>query len=608
MAITAAAERSLKAGSLRRRLAAVLSADAVGYSRLTAQDEVATYALLRTQIGVLSRAVARHDGRVVDAVGDNLLAEFVSARDAVDCAIEAQRDLEAENALLPGERRLRFRIGIHVGDILAERKRVAGAGVNVAARLEGLAPPGGICLSSTAYHHVVDHVAFPIEDCGERTVKNLPRAIRVYLIRLDGADAGVPADFLRIDAGAALPVAGFGGRPAIAVLPFADAGEGPDGRWFAEAITEELTTRLSLFRWFPVMAASSVRSYAATCVDPMRVSRELGARYIVEGSVRRAPTALRITARLTDATDGSQVWADRYDRTLDALFALQDELASAILGSLMPAIERTERHRVLQRPPASLDAWECTQRGAWHLTQLTHAHAIEAEEWLQRATQLDPRASGAHSMLALGCAHRIAFGWTEDPAAILRLCIEASERGVALSEDDPIAHLARGWADAFCRAWDRAVVSFERALEMNPSFAGAYHGLGFALSMLGRPSEAIQLLERAVRLSPLDPFIHLYLGHLGQCHFQQGSYEEAVRFVTRCLHLRPNPGFFHLLASTYGFLGRGEDACAVIQECTRRHPEFSFETLQLFLPPILVEQQREGLRRGGIRAEPVFRE
>jgi len=481
--------------------------------------------------------------------------------------------------------------------------------VNVAARLERLAPPGGICLSQTAYDQIVDHVAFPIEDCGEHAVKNLPRAIRVYLIRLDGVDGRVAADWVKVGAEPELSVAGFDGRPAIAVLPFADAGDGPDGRWFADAITEELTTRLSLFRWFPVIAASSVRVYAATCVDPKRVSRELGVRYIVEGSVRRAGGALRITARLTDAPEAGQIWADRYDRKLEDLFAVQDELASAILGSLMPAIDRTERHRVLRRAAARreaarLDAWDCTQRGAWHLSQLTREHAIEAQEWLRRAAELDPHASSAHSMLALGCAHLIAFGWAEDPAATLRLCIEASERGVALSEDDPVAHLARGWADAFCRTWDRAVVSFERALEMNPSFAGAYHGLGFALSMLGRPSEAITLLERAVRLSPLDPFLHLYFGHLGQCHFQQGNFEDAVRFVTRCLQLRPSPGFFYLLAASYGFLGRSADACAVINECKGRHPEFSFETLRLFLTPSLVEQQREGLRRAGVFAEP----
>ena len=347
-----------------RKLAAVLSADVVGYSRLMAEDEAATIRTLTDYREEISVLVRQHRGRVVDAPGDNLLAEFPSALDAVSCATEIQRVVAARNVALPAERRMQFRVGVHLGDVAIEGDRIYGEGVNIAARLEGLAEPDGICISGTVHEQVRNRLDLAYEDLGEKSVKNIREPLRVYGIRLLSEPTAPPEALSGMDE---LTVPGFSGRPAIAVLPLENMSGDPEQEYFADGIAEDLITRLSVWREFPVIARNSSFTYKGKAVDVKQVSQELGVRYVVEGSVRKAGERVRVSAQLIDATTGAHVWAERYDRELQDIFAVQDEITQGIVASMSRELSRFEMERVLRHEPKSLDVYDCLQRGRWQL-------------------------------------------------------------------------------------------------------------------------------------------------------------------------------------------------------------------------------------------------
>jgi adenylate cyclase len=586
--------------AVQRRLAAILSADAAGYSRLMARDELQTLQTLNAHRQLMSGLIRQHRGRVVDTAGDNLLAEFPSAVDAVACAAEIQRQLQGRNADLPAERRMLFRIGVNLGDLIVEGERIAGDGVNVAARIQALAQPGGVWISGTVFDQVEGKLALAFEDEGEQTVKNVPRPVRVFRARLPSPDAEPAEPDPAASDPDELTVPGFAGRHAIAVLPLDNLSGDPEQEYFADGIAEDLITQLSAFRAFPVIARNSSFVYKGKAVDVKRVSQELGAHYVVEGSVRKAGNRVRITVQLIDATSGHHVWAERYDRELRDIFALQDEITETIVGSIGPALSKAEIRRAMRRAPKKLDAWDCVQRGLWHLLRYSREEMLEAQFWLRRAIELQPDASAAFSALAVSHLYEALYRWSESPLRSLADALRAAEKSVALDADDSSALTALGWGCSLTGDHERAVTVLERAIELNPSSAEAYWSLGAALATTGRPEEAIAMIEKAIRLSPSDPWMHEFLFNLASAQFIAERYQEAVRSAKRSLQVRSDqPGVQRLLAASYGHLGRSEEARAALDVLLRLEPDFSTEHLRVFLPPGLVEGYLDGLRKAG---------
>jgi adenylate cyclase len=579
---------------IERRLAAVLNADVVGYSRLMAQDAVATLRTLKVYVDLMGGLIRQHGGRVVDAVGDNLLAEFRSAVDAVACAADVQQQVAARNAELPAERRMLLRIGIDLGDLIVDGDRIAGDGVNVAARIQALADPGGISISGSVFEQVEGKLPLDFTDQGEQHVKNIPKPVRVFHVKL------WPGRESERAASSGLTVPGFAGRHALAVLRFANLSGDPEQEYFADGLAEDLITRLSAQRLFPVIARNSSFMYKGSAVDVQAVSRELGVHYVVDGSVRKAGDHVRVSVQLIDATTGLHVWAERYDRELGDVFALQDEITETIVASLGPALSRAEIRRVRHRPPEKLDAWDCVQRGLWHLFQYTKADIVEARSWLNRAIERAPGSSRAFSLLAFSHLFGIIYRWSESPAQARADALRAAEQAVALDEEDPAALTALGFVCSMTGQLERAIAVLERAIRLNPSSALAHWALGAALASFGCPDCAIPLIEKAIRLSPHDPWMHEFLFNIAAAHFLAERYEQAVAYATRSLQAKSDqPGAYRVLAASCGHLGRTEEAGAALDALLQLMPDLSAANLQAFLPPAVAERYLAGLRKAG---------
>ncbi|MEO7438545.1 MAG: adenylate/guanylate cyclase domain-containing protein, partial [Candidatus Binatia bacterium] len=528
----------------RRQLAAILSADAVGYSRRMAADEGATVAAMRSHRETLGGFVREHHGRVVNAVGDNLLAEFASAVDATACAVAAQHELARREAHLPDEQRLRLRIGVHLGDLVIEDDEIFGDGINIASRLEALAAPGGVAASAVVVDQVRGKVDAVIEDMGDQVLKNIPLPVHVYRLRplADGevADATVHT------------VPGFGGRPTIAILPFEHRGADDTQAFLADGITEDLIARLSAFRLFPVISRSSMFTYQGKRADARQVSRELGARYVVEGSVQRVGGRLRVGVQLIDGLQGVQVTSERWDRELGDVLALQDDIVHVIVGSIEPALSRAERQRAQRKSAPQLDAWESFQRGRWLLFGFRSDDEMrEAVRLFQRARELDPAFASAAALESIAHVVQITYLWSDGPevgAEALRL----AELSLALAEDDPWGQTALGYACGLTDDHAREITAFERALELNPSLTMAYDGLAGALGV-EHPDEAVRIAEKAIRLSPRDPQMHFLVHRIAVAHLIAGRFADAAARDEESLRLRADqPHIYRTLAASYG--------------------------------------------------------
>jgi len=581
------------ASDTERRLAAILSADAVGYSRMMGLDEAGTVATLKSQREILAGLVRQHGGRVVDAPGDNLLAELPSVVDAVSCAIAAQRELESRNEARPEARRLRFRIGLHLGDMLVDGERIYGDGINIAARLESLAEPGGICISGAAHEQVLGKVPAGYDDLGEQRLKNIARPVRAFRLRPDA----------RAEAGE-FTVPGFGGRPAIAVLAFDNLSSDPEQAYFADGIAEDLITRLSASRYFPIIARNSSFVYKGRAVDAKQVSRELGVRYVVEGAVRRAGDRVRVSAQLIDATSGHHVWAEKFDRELSDLFDLQDEITETILAQLGPELTRVEFDRAVRRKPENPDAWECFLRGCWHAlqppsTQDAWSEPRKGQTFLQRAIELDPRMADAHAALAWSHYHSILYQWSEDPVRSVADCLQSAQRSVELDNGLASGHAALGVAYTTIGQYERAIASGERGVEFDPSSALCFFGLGLAFTFSNRPEEAVPMLEKAMRFSPRDPMLPQLIFTLAAAHLLADRHEEARACAERALELRKDPSAYRLLAAACGHLGRADEARAALDAMLQLTPGFCVDNLRLALPTVLVDCYLAGWRKAG---------
>jgi adenylate cyclase len=591
--------------SVERRLAAILSADVVGYSRLMADDEAATVRTLGDYREAIAMLVRQHRGRVVDTAGDSLLADFPTATDAVTCAVEIQGVLNVRNAPLPEGRKMEFRLGVHLGEVRVEGDRIYGDGVNIAARLQALAEPGSICVSSTVHEQVEKKLNIALEDLGEQTLKNISRPVHVYGIKLLLPEARREARDEAAPARGEPKAPGFGGRPAIAVLPFDNLSGDPEQEYFADGIAEDLITRLSAWRDFPVIARNSSFTYKGKAADVKQVSRELGVRYVVEGSVRKAGDRVRISAQLIDATTGAHVWAERYDRELQDIFSLQDEITGAIVGSMRPELQRTEVQRAAHKEQQSLDAWDCVYRGLWHNRKFTREDNTKARSFYERATELDPTFADAFSSLAWTHAYDAANEWAADRAQAIDEAIRLAEKSLELDDRNPQARAVLGQAYGLAGQRERMIESLERAVALNPNDASSHGSLGFALSYTGRPDDAIAHLEQAMRLSPQDSEIFLWLASMGWAHFSGGRYEEAAAWLERSR--QNSPGFpltYRALAATYSQLGRLEEARTALQEDLRLVPDESISKIETqvsaIADPDFLERYLDGLRKIGL--------
>ena len=471
----------LEAPSVERKLAAIFAADVEGYSRLMGRDEVGTLRTLTAYRLIIDRLIASHRGRIFNTAGDSLVADFASAVDAVQCAVEVQDAIAKKNTDRPAGEQMWFRIGVHVGDIMVQGENLFGDAVNIAARLEALAEPGGICVSGAARDHIGTKLLIEFIDLGEQQVKNITQSIRAYRIKGETSPSATPV------LASSLPLPD---KPSIAVLPFQNMSGDPEQEYFADGIVEEIITALSKVRWFFVIARNSSFTYKDRAIEVKQVGRELGVRYVLEGSVRKGGNRVRVTAQLVDAATGNHIWAERYDRELADIFAVQDEITEQVVATIEPELYAAEHVRSLRKPPESLDAWECVIRALSYVSQGSLDGNAQAEALCRRALLIAPRYSQARSLLAwvLLRGHR----------PRLQEALTQSLEALSVDERDAWAHLTHGIALWRMRRHVEAEEAFRRALGFNPNFALGHAFLGCPLATRGADEEAIRSAERAL--------------------------------------------------------------------------------------------------------------
>jgi TolB-like protein/class 3 adenylate cyclase/Tfp pilus assembly protein PilF len=580
-----------------RRLSAIVAADVAGYSRLMGLDEAGTARILREHRAITDAVVAKHGGRIVKTTGDGLLIEFSSIVNAVECAVAVQMVMAKRNEGVLQDRRMLFRIGINLGDILIDGDDILGDGVNVAARIENECEPGGVCLSGSAFEQVRGKTDFSFEDLGERALKNIARPVRLYAVRIAAHPAS--ADFSS-EASKGLPLLA---RAAIAVLPFTNMTGDPGQEYFSDGISEDIITALSKLRTFFVIARNSSFIYKGKSVHMKRVAEELGVGYVVEGSVRRAGDRVRITAQLNDTTTGSHLWAERYDRQLADVFAVQDEITQAVVAAIEPRLYAAENFRASRKPPDSMDAWELLMRALSHFWRVTREDNVVAQALLEKAVAIDPNYGRALGVLAVShgfCAH---MGW-QDIATAAPIVQRAAVAAIAADSEDPWAHLGLGWVHLFARRFDESLAAFETALRLNPSFSMAHAHYGLTLCYCGQWEEGALAAERALRLSPGDPLSAVYSGVAGYAQFLGRNYEEAMRLARQSIRQRADfVGGHRVLAAAAGMAGRNDIAEAALRELRRIQPGISLAWIARDIPAKLDAEREhylEGFRRAGL--------
>jgi adenylate cyclase len=598
----------------KRKLSGILSADAVGYSRLMEDDEASTIRTLEDSKRLMSELIEQFKGRVVDAPGDNLLAEFGSVVDATECAVQIQQELKIRNADLPDNLRMEFRIGVNLGDVVEEADRIYGDGVNIAARIEGLAESGGICISRTAYDHVKNKLALGYEYLGEHRVKNIAEPVRVYRVLTEPEAAGkvigekrflgrisrktamAAIIILVIVAGgligwniylqqskkvepASLDKMAFPlpDKPSIAVLAFDNLSGDPKQEYFSDGITEEIITALSKVQRLFVIARNSTFTYKGKPVKVQQVGRELGVRYVLEGSVRKSADKVRITAQLIDATTDNHVWAERYDRDLKDVFAIQDEITLEITKAMQVELTEGERARVTGRGTKNLDAYLKAIQ-AHEQMRGTHnkENSLRVRQLAMEAISLDPHYGYPYAILSQTHLRDKWLPSTESPEESMRLATDAAQKALALDDSDHRIHITWGFLYVNQGKYDKAVAAAQRAVELCPGGADAYKVMGIALDFACRTNQAIPMFEKAIKLNPLPDPTLFYL--LAAAYQWVGRYEDAIIEGKKALQLNPNNALTHfVLVRAYTKLGRKEEARAEAAEVLRINPKFSLD-------------------------------
>ena len=534
--------------TVQRRLAAIVAADVVGWSRLMGADEAGTLAALKAhRQELIDPKLAEYGGRIVKTTGDGMLVEFASAVDAVNSTTDIQAAMVARNEGVPESRRMQFRIGVNLGEIIFEADGdIFGDGVNIAARLEELAEPGTVNISEDVYRQVHGRLDAALQDLGAQELKNIRNPVRVYRVG-EAAPAAAAAPVAAPEATPVTPrkpesptTVGFDTRPAIAVLPFDNMSRDEDQEFFADGIAEDLITALSLWRLFPVIARNSSFTYKGQKIDLKQVGRELGARYVLEGSVRKAGNRLRITAQLIDTESGAHIWAERFDRELEDIFDLQDEITESIVHNIMPEISMAETERAIRVPPANLDAWEYLQRGIWHLYRYTREDTEKAREYFLGALERDASLSLAASYRATCNVWDLLYGWTDSPAESMVEAMEYCRRAIALNSQDPTAYSISSAIVSLSGDAARGIEEGKRAVELNPSSSLAQFCSAFPLIYLGRAEEALAGMDRAIRLSPRDPMMPVYYGVQGLAYLMLRRFDESITCLNRALQEQPD--------------------------------------------------------------------
>ncbi len=586
---------------VERRLAAILAADVAGYSRLMGADEEGTLRHLKAhRKELVDPKITEHRGRIVKTTGDGMLVEFVSVVDAVRCAVDIQRGMGERNAAVPAEARIEFRVGINIGDIISDDDDIFGDGVNVAARLEGLAEPGGILVSRNVYHQVRDKLSFGFEDMGKQTVKNIARPIVIFRVRL-AENLGPTATVTNVTSEKSPN--STADRPSIAVLPFTNMSGDPEQEYFADGISEDILTGLSKLRWFFVIARNSSFAYKGKAVDVKRVARELGVRYVLEGSVRKGGNRVRITAQLIDAATGNHIWADRYDGELTDIFALQDEITTKVVAAIEPRLLEAEGIRSHGRSPEDIGAWDMVIQANSLFWRLTKTEGEAAIATLERAVARYPDYAPAHSMLAFMLLASDYLGWNfMDP--VTKQAASLAARAAELDDSDPWARLALGYVACTMRRTDAAEEEFQRALDLNPNFAAAHGYLGLVLAFDGRSDQAIAHSEQAIRMSPHDPQNAIFNVGLAVAHYLAGRYTEAVGFGRKALQLRNGmTGGHRIYVASLAQAGRIDEARAALARLRELQPDISIAWIERYVPytPGPMAKFLDGMRKAGLQ-------
>jgi adenylate cyclase len=580
-----------------RKLAAIMAIDVVGYSRLMGEDEAGTARAVREHRDAARPLVATHGGRIVKTMGDGLLLEFPSVVDAVQCAVAIQQLMVERDAEMADGRKIVYRVGVHLGDVLIEGEDILGEGVNIAARLEGICEPGGVLISGSVYEHVRGRVETSFVDLGDRDLKNIAQPVRTYRVGIDGAaaaDSPAPAK-----PGIATATRD---RPSIAVLPFQNMSGDPEQDYFADGISEDIITALSKLSQLFVIARNSSFTFKGKNVHIQEIGKTLGVRYVLEGSVRKVGKRVRITAQLIDATNDGHLWAERFDRDLTDIFAVQDDVTEQIVDALSLNLTRGDRRRLMAEQTGNMEAFDCFLRGR----ELWWRHAKEpnaqARELLLRATELDPQFAPGFAWLGAAHINDYVSQWTASPSRSLDLAHEAAARSAALDPQLPAAYWALIFTNLWMRRYDEAIRAGESAIANNPNDAEAFNGLGVVLHYVGRSEEALRHFERAMALNPLCP--GMWLHFQGQAYYQLRRYEEAENVLKRRIFRTPETDASRvLLAATYGQTGRLDEAREQWREVLRVNPDYSLEHRRKVLPykdPADFERVAEGLRKASL--------
>jgi len=582
---------------MERRLAAVLATDMAGYSRLMEADEEGTLARLRThRIELIDPAIAKNHGNIIKTTGDGMLVEFQSVADAVKCAVEIQERMRRRNADVPEDRRIQFRIGINLGDIIFDEDDIFGDGVNIAARLEGLAEIGGICVTAAVHDQVSDRLDVAFDDLGEKSLKNISRPIHVYSVVIASPSRNGAAGKGRRGAGQAVV------KPTIAVLPFANMSGDAEQEFFVDGLTEDIITELSRRHELFVISRNSSFVYKGQAVNIPEVAEKLGAQYLVEGSVRKAGERIRITVQLIDTANDSHIWAEKYDRKLDDIFAIQDEVTSAIVAVLPGRVEAAQHDQMKRKTPANMAAYELVLAAKVRHHRSTREEILEALKLIDRALELDPDYAHAHAWRACILGQTWVYGWCEDKDATLDEIAAELAQALSLDDNDADVHRVLAAVNITRNDLTKARYHQERALALNPNYDLVVVQQGELLTWLGRPEEGIEWIRKAMRLNPHHP--ERFWSHLGKAHFTARQYAEAIEAF---MHLSATDHTHHaVLAAAYAWLGDTTAASAHVARIDALDPEFDLETYLATLhyrQDADLQHHREGLLKAGIVAE-----